>query len=175
MTASGEPPTRASDADRERTVRVLRDAAVEGRLAHESFVRRVDLALRARYQDALSDLVVDLGKSPGAGSDLGAAQARPPEGFRLEVDYYPPLPLPGQAAPVLVIGRGPRCDFIVEDRTASRLHAVLVRFASQWLIADHSSTNGTFLNGRRLAGTTSVHPGDRASFGLATYRLMPPS
>src|ERR1700754_2414349 len=169
MTASGEPPTRASDADREHTVRVLRDAAIDGRLAHESFVRRIELALRARYQDALSDLVVDLGKASAAASGLGDAQARPPERPRLKVNYFPPLPLPGQATPVLIIGRGAQCDFIVEDRSASRLHAVLVLSAGRWLIADHASTNGTFINGQRLAGTAFVHPGDRASFGLATY------
>jgi FHA domain/Domain of unknown function (DUF1707) len=151
-------------------VRVLRDAAVDGRLAHESFVRRIDLALRARHQHALSDLVADLGKSPGSGPGVGQAQLS--KGPRPKGTYYPPLPLPAQA--VLLVGRGPSCDFIVEDRTASRLHAVLVPVAGKWLISDHASTNGTFINGRRLAGTAFVRPGDRASFGLATYRLMSP-
>ena len=155
-------------------MRILRDAAVDGRLAHDSFVHRIDIALRARDQDALSDLVVDLGSSPGAASGRGTAYAQPPERLRLKVNYYPPLPLPSQAAPVLVVGRGAGCDFIVEDRSASRLHAVLMRFADRWLIADHGSTNGTFINGRRLSRTAFVRPGDRANFGLATYRLMPP-
>lgn len=174
MTGSGEPPRRASDADRERTVRVLRDAAVDGRLAHDSFVHRIDIALRARYQDALSDLVVDLGKSPGAASGRGPAHAQPPEGLRLKVNYYPPLPLPSRAAPVLVVGRSACCDFIVEDRSASRLHAVLMLVVDRWIIADHGSTNGTFINGRRLSKPAFVRPGDRTGFGLATYRLMPP-
>jgi FHA domain/Domain of unknown function (DUF1707) len=152
-------------------VRVLRDAAVDGRLAHESFVRRIDFALRARHQHALSDLVADLGKSPGSGLDVGQAQLS--KGARRHKgNYYPPLVLPSQA--VLLVGRAPSCDFIVEDRTASRLHAVLVPIAGKWLISDHASTNGTFINGRRLAGAVFVRPGDRASFGLATYRLMSP-
>ena len=173
MSGSGEPARRASDADRERTVSILRDAAVDGRLAHDSFVHRIDIALRARYQESLSELVVDLGKSPGAASGRGPVHATP-EGLRLKVNYYPPLPLPSQAAPVLLVGRSARCDFTVEDPSASRLHAVLMLVADRWIIADHGSTNGTFVNGRQLAKPAVVRPGDRAGFGLATYRLMPP-
>ena len=43
------PPTlRASDADREQVIRALREGSADGRLSYETFLHRVELALRAR-------------------------------------------------------------------------------------------------------------------------------
>lgn len=56
-----EPPAlRASDADRERTVALLRDHAVEGRLTLEEFSDRVSAAYLARTNDELEELARDL-------------------------------------------------------------------------------------------------------------------
>lgn len=58
--SSPPPPSRASDGDRDRAINELRDRAVEGRLSHETFLGRVDMALRARSQGELENLVADL-------------------------------------------------------------------------------------------------------------------
>lgn len=55
------PALRAGDADRERAVALLRDAAVEGRLTLEEFSERVERALQARTHDELRALGADLG------------------------------------------------------------------------------------------------------------------
>jgi hypothetical protein len=58
-----QPPTpelRASDADRDRFVSILRDAHAEGRLTAEEHAERVDIALSARTVAELEPLVRDL-------------------------------------------------------------------------------------------------------------------
>jgi pSer/pThr/pTyr-binding forkhead associated (FHA) protein len=87
----------------------------------------------------------------------------------------PVLRLPGPDEPFLLVGRSSRCDVAVDDLTVSREHAGLVVFGGQWFVCDRDSTNGTRVNGRRIWGTASVHPGDLVSFGDATFRLTRPA
>jgi hypothetical protein len=51
---------RASDADRERTVALLREHAVDGRLTLEEFTERMERAYLARTDDELEELARDL-------------------------------------------------------------------------------------------------------------------
>ena len=62
MASDARPPgpLRASDAERERTLDVLRGAAGEGRLTLEELAERVEGALAARTRDALEHLTADL-------------------------------------------------------------------------------------------------------------------
>jgi Domain of unknown function (DUF1707)/Cell wall-active antibiotics response 4TMS YvqF len=55
-----DAPLRASDADRERALVVLREHLVAGRLTLEEFCERVDAALRARVTGDLAQLQDDL-------------------------------------------------------------------------------------------------------------------
>jgi pSer/pThr/pTyr-binding forkhead associated (FHA) protein len=45
--------------------------------------------------------------------------------------------------------------------TVSRYHARLDRCSDGWLLGDLDSTNGTVLNGWRIAGPVALRPGDR--------------
>jgi len=54
------PPILASDAERERTSEVLRQASVEGRLTLDEFSERVEQALAARTRDDLQAVTRDL-------------------------------------------------------------------------------------------------------------------
>jgi len=94
---------------------------------------------------------------------------------RLQDTGDPPLPLPDTSSPVVVIGRKPDCDFVVRDDSTSRVHAALMLYAGRWYVTDHGSTNGTYVNGRRIWGTTAVRVGDRLSFGNSTFRLVRPT
>jgi hypothetical protein len=168
------PLTRASDADRERTVRVLRDAAVDGRLSHDSFVRRLDLALRARDHRSLAGVVGDLAP-PRTGSTRRESRFTSLVERLAPRSAVPSLELPDFAMPVVLVGRSRSCDVVVEEPTVSRVHAALMLFGSQWFITDRGSTNGTRVNGRRIWGTADVRPGDRVRLGQAELRLVPPS
>jgi hypothetical protein len=65
---SDSPAVRASDADRERTITVLRDHAAEGRLTLEEFDERMQTALAATTQDQLQALTCDLPVLPAQAS-----------------------------------------------------------------------------------------------------------
>jgi Domain of unknown function (DUF1707) len=72
MAMSGDPRVRASDADRERTVALLREHHAVGRLTPEEFSERVDKAFAARtigdLEELLADLpAIDLYQLPAAG------------------------------------------------------------------------------------------------------------
>lgn len=59
----------------------------------------------------------------------------------------------------LLIGRHPSCDIVLPGAAVSRRHA-RVRFRDgAWILQDLNSTNGTFLNGRRV-GRCRLRPGD---------------
>jgi hypothetical protein len=175
MTGLEMSPARASDADRDRIVRVLRDAAVDGRLSHDSFVRRVDLALRARDHRSLGGLVADLSRPGNVATRRGSGLMSLAERLRRAAGQPPPsvLALPGPADPVLLIGRRTDCDVVVDDPSVSRVHAFLMLFAGQWFVADRGSVNGTHVNGRRIWGTTTVRAGDLVRLGATTFRLVP--
>ena len=57
---SDAPAIRVSDADRERTIALLRDHAAEGRLTLEEFTERMSSAYAARTNDELEALARDL-------------------------------------------------------------------------------------------------------------------
>jgi hypothetical protein len=56
----GSPAQRASDADRDRVIELLRAAVADGRLDLVEFDERLDAALAARTIDALAPLTADL-------------------------------------------------------------------------------------------------------------------
>ncbi|MFI0368907.1 DUF1707 domain-containing protein [Actinomadura sp. 1N219] len=59
------PALRASDADRDRVMELLRAAVADGRLDPAEFDERLDAALAARTIDALTPLTADLIATPG--------------------------------------------------------------------------------------------------------------
>lgn len=65
-------------------------------------------------------------------------------------------PHPGEIypliAPSLTIGRDPMCDIIFKDPEVSRQHIRLMKTENGYQVQDLGSTNGTFVNGRRLTG-----------------------
>lgn len=172
---SGVSPLRASDNDRDRTVRALRDAVVAGRLSHESFVWRVDQALRARDQRSLGELIADVAPATRP-TDAGVRALLAGIGRRLAMvgRSHPELTLPNARRPVLVIGRRPNCDVVLRDQRVSRVHAVLMLLDDQWFLEDLRSTNGTYVNGTRLGMATMLRAGDRVSFGGLTLRFDQP-
>ena len=64
----------------------------------------------------------------------------------------------------LRVGRGERCDIRVNDRTVSRVHALIIPAGDTCLIRD-LSMNGTWVNGERMDGERKPMPGDRIHMG----------
>jgi pSer/pThr/pTyr-binding forkhead associated (FHA) protein len=67
----------------------------------------------------------------------------------------------------LAIGRRPESDVALSwDREVSRAHALLEQVGEQWtLVDDGLSSNGSFVNGRRVVGRRRLRQGDRLCFG----------
>ena len=69
------------------------------------------------------------------------------------------------------IGRGERCTIRLEDTYASQAHARLSARDGAWFAEDLGSTNGTYLNERRLESASEVRAGDRLRIGTTTLEL----
>jgi hypothetical protein len=165
-------PVRASDEDRDRILRALKDRVAEGRLSHETFERRVDSALRARSHAELTSLVSDLppaSRLVRAVSSLSAMTARIEAAWR--APRLPRFALPPHDWSRLLIGRAPGCQFVVTDLSVSRVHAELTRSENTWLLSDLGSMNGTLVNGYRIVAPTRVRPGDEVTFGKTRFLL----
>ena len=66
----------------------------------------------------------------------------------------------------LVIGREEGCDLLLEDDKVSREHAALsVNPEGHIIVEDLRSTNGTYVNGRRITEPTHLGPDDELRIG----------
>ncbi|MGW7363820.1 FHA domain-containing protein [Streptomyces sp. NPDC054841] len=169
-------PARPSDAERDRVLGILREGAVEGKLSHDTFMRRMELALSARGPDELRALTADLHsegrlskKLFGAVGKVSAFSVRLRRAWKAE--RLPPLLLPEPGPYPLRIGRDPSNGLRLSHDTVSRLHAELTLRGGLWVLRDLGSTNGTTVNGRRVTGSVVVRAGDMVSFGRMSFRL----
>jgi FHA domain/DUF1707 SHOCT-like domain len=165
---------RASDEDRDEVIRRLRDGSAEGRLSEDTFLARVDRALRAKSAQELARLHDDLPPRrtwrgrvtawrTGAAAAVRAAWPAP---------GLPALALPRGPRTVFTIGRSPGCDLPLGDPTVSWVHAELRQVADAWVLVDLGSKNGTRVNGWSADSGFIVRPGDCVRFGRAAFRLV---
>jgi ABC-2 type transport system ATP-binding protein len=70
-----------------------------------------------------------------------------------------------------LIGRGPDADVVVGDTEVSTRHASLVLVDGGVSLEDHGSTNGTFVNGRRVTGSQELQAGDRIQLGSTVIEV----
>ncbi|WP_327279223.1 MULTISPECIES: DUF1707 and FHA domain-containing protein [unclassified Streptomyces] len=183
MTSSFEfpafPVPRLSDVERDRALDQLREGAALGKLSHDTFMRRMELALVARRSEDLAVLTADLvgrgGEGPwtrrvfgwvGRASAVTAGVRRAWTAERL-----PKLLLPHPSARALRIGRDPGNGLRLTDETVSRVHAELGMRGGVWVLTDLGSSNGTTVNGRRVTGSVAVRDGDQIGFGRMNFRL----
>jgi len=69
------------------------------------------------------------------------------------------------------LGRSKSCDIVLEDGTASRSHAVLMRRESGWIISDTGSKAGTFVNAEKVKDYAHIAPGDVIAMGSTALML----
>lgn len=150
---------------RQGTLDRLQRGYARGVLHTDAFAARVDRALRAESQAELRGLTADL----EAGSVWARLRTRvsalsaPPPGAGLLTS----APL---AAGRLRLGRSSACELRLADDSVSRYHAELCWREGTWYLVDLGSTNGTWVNGRRV-GEAEVVPGDEIQLGAVRFRL----
>ncbi|MCB0032686.1 MAG: FHA domain-containing protein [Anaerolineales bacterium] len=78
-------------------------------------------------------------------------------------------PNPNQEYPLVltsnIVGREPINDVVFSDPEVSRRHARIVAQNNSYYIEDLGSTNGTFVNGRRINAITRLSNGDIIDLG----------
>jgi len=77
-------------------------------------------------------------------------------------------------APIVILGRAPDCNLIIADRRVSRRHAEICRQEEGFILRDLGSTNGTWLNGRRLSTSVLLRDGDVIEIGGARLTFCDP-
>ncbi|HJS25984.1 MAG TPA: FHA domain-containing protein [Actinomycetota bacterium] len=69
------------------------------------------------------------------------------------------------------IGRGDGCAIRLQDTYVSQMHARLADRDGSWYVEDLGSTNGTYLNDRRVQAPVEVHAGDVVRVGKTVLEL----
>jgi hypothetical protein len=69
------------------------------------------------------------------------------------------------------IGRRGDNDIVLEDLSVSASHAWIMNQQNQYVIMNTLSTNGTFVNGKRIHEATLRH-GDRVRFGQVEFTFL---
>ncbi|MDR1922596.1 MAG: FHA domain-containing protein [Candidatus Adiutrix sp.] len=130
---------------------------------------RFDPVIGVLFRDETSPLpVVPLPLPVAPADDAGGPV------LRLHSDRFADIALkPGQSA--LVGSDKSRVQICIPDKLISRTHLKVANQDGRILVEDMGSTNGVFLNGRRLSAPSVMKPGDVLSLsakpGLAEYRL----
>src|SRR5262249_52980174 len=71
----------------------------------------------------------------------------------------------------LTVGRAAGCQVTVDDTYVSQLHARVFSRDGQLFVEDLGSTNGTYLNRKKVSGPMVMHRGDRLQVGNTVMEL----
>ena len=94
--------------------------------------------------------------------------------FRMIPVYLKHYPLTWRSVPLspdireIMVGRGEGA-FKLEDPYISTRHATFFNSAQGWTIIDLGSTNGVFINTRRIEGASKLSPGDIIQIGATWF------
>lgn len=148
---------RASDRDREASAAILRGAYLRGELSTQTLDWRLELALGARTREQLRRLTEDVALPA---LERAKRWLQPP----------PAAPLVRLGAEMM-LGRHAECEVHLDEPTVSRRHAAIRWRDGLWVLIDLDSTNGTWLNGRRVRTSAPVRRGDVVQLGAVPVRL----
>lgn len=70
-----------------------------------------------------------------------------------------------------VIGRSDEADIVIDDPYASEFHLRLVASENGLTLHDLGSTNGTYLNGRRVTAPAELRRGDAVQVGKTVMEI----
>ncbi len=71
----------------------------------------------------------------------------------------------------LTVGRAGGCQITLDDTYVSQLHARVFRREGQLYVEDLGSTNGTYLNRKKVAAPIAIRKGDRLQIGKTVMEL----
>ncbi len=71
----------------------------------------------------------------------------------------------------VVVGRSAQADILLDDPYASELHMRFTTDGDRLVLHDLGSTNGTYVNGRRVATTVTLNKGDAVQVGKTVMEV----
>ncbi len=69
------------------------------------------------------------------------------------------------------VGRLPHLQLTLPCECVSKNHAVINQRGDQLYVTDHDSTNGTYINGKRVLEETPLNEGDIVQFATVVFRV----
>jgi hypothetical protein len=118
-------------------------------------------------------------KSAGAPAPAAPRANVPAAPSRQPVRLQPVLDIDGQRyslnAPSIVLGRSSEADILVDDTGVSRLHLEIQTAGGTTTAVDLGSTNGSYVNGHKVAGSMELTDGSTITMGRTKiiFRLLP--
>jgi pSer/pThr/pTyr-binding forkhead associated (FHA) protein len=99
--------------------------------------------------------------------------------MKLELLVLRPRKMAGRCIPItlsqFLIGRDAHCQLRPASSTVSMKHCALLVRGEQAFIQDFNSTNGTFVNDKRIQGERQLQDGDRLQIGRLEFRVAMPA
>jgi hypothetical protein len=114
---------------------------------------------------------------PGAAATAAPGRGRRDRGSAkgvLRLKVVEPPEHSGRAyglADELTVGRAAGCQITLDDTYASQLHARIFTKDGQLFVEDLGSTNGTYLNRKKVTAPVPLHKGDRLQVGKTVMEL----
>jgi len=71
----------------------------------------------------------------------------------------------------VVIGRADKCHVVLDDTYVSQVHARIFTRDGTYVLEDLGSTNGTYLNRRRITAPTELQRGDQVKIGKTVMEM----
>lgn len=134
---------------------------------------RRDSALRAGDFEIASSTEKSQTGAPQPRPNVPAAPSRQP------VRLQPVLDIDGQRyslnAPSIVLGRSSEADIHIDDTGVSRRHLEIRTANGVTSAVDLGSTNGSYVNGQKVSGSTELTDGSTITMGRTKiiFRLLP--
>jgi hypothetical protein len=123
--------------------------------------RRLDEEPRVSGGNLGSNLVSSGSSTPSGMASTVLVTGGPKEGLKLELS-------PDEQ---FTIGRSGDSSLVIRDDVTSTHHARLMLWNEQWMVQDLDSTNGTFIDGKRVSIPTPVPLNTPVTVGKTTFEL----
>ena len=148
----------------------------------QGYILQGPVRISFRRETALRPGDFEIASSTEKSQGSGANQARPnvpAAPSRAPVRLQPVLDIEGQRyslnAPSIVLGRSSEADIHIEDTGVSRRHLEIRTAKGVTSAVDLGSTNGSYVNGQKVSGSTELTDGSTITMGRTKiiFRLLP--
>ncbi|MDQ2825693.1 MAG: FHA domain-containing protein [Actinomycetota bacterium] len=105
------------------------------------------------------------GQGKGGGNSKGGSRLKVIEPPETKGQIY-------ELGDELTVGRAGGCQITLDDTYVSQLHARVFRREGQLYVEDLGSTNGSYLNRKKLTAPVAIRKGDRLQIGKTVMELQ---